>query len=131
MKLPGFRVTLGFTVLYLLLVVLIPLAGLPARTASMGWNVFWHTVTDPRVVASYRLTLTTSLIAALANGIFGLIVAWVLVRYDFPGRRLVDAIVDLPFALPTAVAGITLTTLYAPNGWLGRPLAARGIPVAF
>ena len=128
--LPGFRVTLGFTLFYLFLVVLIPLAGLPAKTASMGWDAFWTTVTDPRVVASYRLTFTTSFVAAIVNGVFGLIVAWVLVRYDFPGRRLMDAIVDLPFALPTAVAGITLTTLYAPNGWLGRPLAERGIPVA-
>jgi sulfate transport system permease protein len=129
--LPGFRVTLGFTLLYLSLIVLIPLAGLPARTASMGWDAFWQTISDPRVVASYKVTFTTSFWAASVNGIFGLIVAWVLVRYDFPGRRLVDAVIDLPFALPTAVAGITLTTLYAPNGWLGRPLAANGIPVAF
>ena len=129
--LPGFRVTLAFTLLYLGLIVLIPLAGLPVRTASMGWDSFWQTVTDPRVVASYRLTFTTAFWAAIANGVFGLIVAWVLVRYEFPGRRIMDAMVDLPFALPTAVAGITLTTLYAPNGWLGRPLAAYGIPVAF
>jgi sulfate transport system permease protein len=129
--LPGFGLTMGFTVLYLSLIVMIPLATLPIRTASMGWDAFWATVTDPRVVASYRVTLTTSLAAAVVNGIFGLLVAWVLVRYGFPGRRLVDALVDLPFALPTAVAGITLTTLYAPNGWLGRPLAALGIPVAF
>lgn len=130
-SLPGFRVTLGFTLLYLALVVLIPLASLPARTASMGWEAFWRTVSDPRVVASYKLTLTTSFLAACINGVFGLIVAWVLVRYDFPGRRIVDAVIDLPFALPTAVAGITLTTLYAPNGWLGRPLAEHGISVAF
>ena len=129
--LPGFRVTLGFTLLYLILIVLIPLAGLPARTASMGWDAFWQTVTDPRVVASYKVTLSSSFWAASVNGIFGLIVAWVLVRYEFPGRRIVDAAVDLPFALPTAVAGITLTTLYAPNGWLGRPLASNGILVAF
>jgi sulfate transport system permease protein len=129
--LPGFRVTLGFTLLYLSLIVLIPLGGLPVRTAAMGWEAFWQTVTDPRVIASYRVTFITSFWAACVNGIFGLIVAWVLVRYDFPGRRLVDAVVDLPFALPTAVAGITLTTLYAPRGWLGRPLAAYGIPVAF
>jgi sulfate transport system permease protein len=129
--LPGFRVTLGFTLLYLSVIVLIPLAGLPVRTAAMGWDAFWTTVTDPRVVASYKLSLSTSMLAACTNGVFGLIVAWVLVRYDFPGRRLVDAVIDLPFALPTAVAGITLTTLYAPNGWLGRPLAAYGIPVAF
>ena len=129
--LPGFRITVGFTILYLSLIVLVPLAGLPVRTASMGWDAFWTTVTDPRVLASYRLTFSSAFQAAVVNGIFGLIVAWVLVRYEFPGRRLVDAVVDLPFALPTAVAGITLTTLYAPNGWLGRPLAQMGIPVAF
>jgi sulfate transport system permease protein len=129
--LPGFRVTLGFTLLYLVAIVLIPLFSLPLRTASMGWEAFWQTVTDPRVVASYRLTFTTAFWAACVNGVCGLIVAWVLVRYEFPGRRLIDAMIDLPFALPTAVAGITLTTLYAPNGWLGRPLAAYGIPVAF
>jgi sulfate transport system permease protein len=97
----------------------------------MGWEAFWRTVTDPRVVASYTLTLSTSFMAACVNGVFGLVVAWVLVRYEFPGRRLVDAMIDLPFALPTAVAGITLTTLYAPNGWLGRPLADHDIKVAF
>ncbi len=129
--LPGFRITLGFTLSYLVLIVLVPLAGLPVRTASMGWDAFWRAITDPRVVASYQLTFMTSFWAACVNGVFGLIVAWVLVRYEFPGRRLLDAVVDLPFALPTAVAGITLTTLYAPNGWLGRPLAAYGIPVAF
>lgn len=129
--LPGFRVTLGFTVAYLLVVVLIPLAGLPVRTASMGWDAFWQAVTDPRVLASYRLTFTTSFFAACINGVFGIVVAWVLVRYEFPGRRLLDAAIDLPFALPTAVAGITLTTLYAPNGWLGRLLAESGIRVAF
>jgi sulfate/thiosulfate transport system permease protein len=129
--LPGFRVTLGFTLFYLTVIVLIPLAGLPARTASMGWDAFWQTVTDPRVVASYKVTLSSSFWAACVNGILGLIVAWVLVRYEFPGRRIVDAAVDLPFALPTAVAGIALTTIYAPNGWLGRPLASNGILVAF
>ncbi len=129
--LPGFRVTLGFTLCYLLLVVLVPLAGLPLRTASMGWEAFWQAIIDPRVMASYRVTFTASFWAACVNGVFGLVVAWVLVRYEFPGRRFLDAIVDLPFALPTAVAGITLTTLYAPNGWLGRPLAAHGILVAF
>ena len=129
--LPGFRVTLGFTLLYLVVIVLIPLAGLPLRTAGMGWAAFWATAADPRVVASYRLTLTTAFAAACVNAVFGLIAAWVLVRYSFPGRRLVDAFVDLPFALPTAVAGITLTTLYAKNGWIGRPLAELGIPVAF
>ena len=129
--LPGFGMTMGFTLFYLSLIVLIPLATLPIRTASMGWDAFWATITDPRVVASYRVTLTTSFFAAVTNGIFGLLAAWVLVRYSFPGRTIIDALVDLPFALPTAVAGITLTTLYAPNGWLGRPLAALGIPVAF
>jgi sulfate transport system permease protein len=129
--LPGFGPTLGFTIFYLSLIVLIPLAGLGLRTATMGWDAFWATVLDPRVVASYRVTFVTSFVAAIVNSIFGAIVAWVLVRYQFPGRRFIDAAVDLPFALPTAVAGITLTTLYAPNGWLGRPLAALGIPVAF
>jgi sulfate transport system permease protein len=129
--LPGFGLTMGFTVFYLSVIVLIPLATLPLRTASMGWDAFWTAVLDPRVLASYRLTLVTSFAAACVNGVFGVLAACVLVRYRFPGRRLIDAVVDLPFALPTAVAGITLTTLYAPNGWLGRPLAALGIPVAF
>jgi sulfate transport system permease protein len=129
--LPGFRLTLGFTLVYLIAIVLVPLAGLPVRTAAMGWAAFWQTVTDPRVMAAYVVTFTTSFWAALVNGVFGLIVAWVLVRYEFPGRKLIDAVIDLPFALPTAVAGITLTTLYAPTGWLGRPFAAVGWPVAF
>ena len=129
--LPGFRITLGFTLFYLAVIVLIPLAGLPVRTASMGWEQFWSTVTDPRVVASYRLTLGTAFFAACVNAVFGLLAAWVLVRYSFPGRRIVDALVDLPFALPTAVAGITLTTLYAPKGLLGAPLQELGIKVAF
>lgn len=129
--LPGFRVTMGFTLFYLSLIVLGPLLTLPARTASMGWERFWSVISDPRVVASYRLTLGASLAAACVNGVFGFLVAWVLVRYDFPGRRIVDALIDLPFALPTAVAGITLTALYAPNGWLGRPLEDRGIKIAF
>jgi len=129
--LPGFRITLGFTVFYLAVVVLIPLVGLPVRTASLGWEQFWSTVTDPRVVASYRLTLGTAFFAACVNAVFGLLAAWVLVRYSFPGRRIVDALVDLPFALPTAVAGITLTTLYAPKGLLGAPLQEMGIKVAF
>jgi sulfate/thiosulfate transport system permease protein len=129
--LPGFGMTMGFTLFYLTLIVLIPLATLPIRTASMGWEAFWTTISDPRVVASIRVTLVTSFFAAVTNGVFGLLAAWVLVRYAFPGRTIIDALVDLPFALPTAVAGITLTTLYAPNGWLGRPLAQIGIPVAF
>jgi sulfate/thiosulfate transport system permease protein len=130
--LPGFGLTLGFTLLYLSLIVLIPLSTLALKTASMGWGPFWATVTSPRVLASYRLTFGASLVAAAINAVFGLVVAWVLVRYRFPGQRLVDALVDLPFALPTAVAGIALTMLYAPNGWLGRPLQeALGLKVAF
>jgi sulfate transport system permease protein len=129
--LPGFRITMFFTVAYLAAIVLIPLLGLPLRTSSMGWEAFWSTVTDPRVVASYRLTLGTAFFAACINAVFGLLAAWVLVRYSFPGRRIVDALVDLPFALPTAVAGITLTTLYAPKGLLGAPLQQMGIKVAF
>jgi sulfate transport system permease protein len=130
--LPGFGLTLGFTLLYLSLIVLIPLSTLVLKTASMGWGPFWATVTSPRVLASYRLTFGASLVAATVNSVFGLVVAWVLVRYRFPGQRLVDALVDLPFALPTAVAGIALTMLYAPNGWLGRPLQeAFGTKVAF
>ena len=122
---------MGYSLFYLSLIVLIPLAALALKTATLTWDSFWATVTDPRVVASYRLSFGASLIAALVNLVAGVIVAWVLVRYDFPGRRLVDALVDLPFALPTAVAGIALTALYAPNGWLGEPLATLGIKVAF
>ena len=129
--LPGFRITLGFTVFYLCLTVIGPMLTLPARAASLGWARFWEVITDPRVVASYQLTLGTSFVAACVNAVFGFLVAWVLVRYQFPGRRIVDALIDLPFALPTAVAGITLTALYAPNGWLGKPLADWGIKVAF
>jgi sulfate transport system permease protein len=129
--LPGFRITVGFTIFYLCLIVLIPLLTLPVRTATMGWQAIWQTISDPRVVASYRLSVGAALAAAAVNAVFGLIVAWVLARYRFPGRRIVDAFIDLPFALPTAVAGITLTTLYAPNGWLGAPLERHGIKVAF
>jgi sulfate transport system permease protein len=129
--LPGFRITVGFTIFYLCLIVLIPLLTLPVRTAAMGWQAIWQTISDPRVVASYRLSVGAALAAAAINAVFGFIVAWVLARYRFPGRRIVDAFIDLPFALPTAVAGITLTTLYAPNGWLGAPLERYGIKVAF
>ncbi|PYQ18901.1 MAG: sulfate ABC transporter permease subunit CysT, partial [Acidobacteria bacterium] len=129
--LPGFGLTLGFTLLYLSLIVLVPLSTLALRTASMGWGSFWATVTSPRVLASYRLTFAASLGAAALNGVFGLVVAWVLARHRFPGQKIVDALVDLPFALPTAVAGIALTSLYSPNGWLGRPLEALGLKVAF
>jgi sulfate transport system permease protein len=129
--LPGFRVTIGYTIFYLCLIVLVPLLTIPARAFSLGWGRFWLAVSDPRVVASYRVTLGTALAAACVNAVFGFLVAWVLVRYRFPGRRIIDALIDLPFALPTAVAGITLTSLYAPNGWLGKPLSSLGIKVAF
>jgi sulfate transport system permease protein len=129
--LPGFGLTLGFSLFYLCLVVLIPLAALALKAVSFGWEALWHATTAPRVLASYRLTFGASLAAALVNAVFGFVVAWVLVRYRFPGRRVVDAIVDLPFALPTAVAGIALTSLYAETGLLGRPLAALGLKVAF
>ncbi len=129
--LPGFRLTLGYTLLYLSLIVLLPLAATFLKTATLTWDQFWTTVTAPRVLASYRLTFGTSLLAAMVNLVFGLLVAWVLVRYNFFGKKIVDALVDLPFALPTAVAGIALTAIYAPNGWLGKPLAALGIKAAF
>jgi sulfate transport system permease protein len=129
--LPGFKLTLGFTVFYLGLIVLIPLAAVFWKTSTLTWEQFVHDVTAPQAMASYRLTFGASFLAALVNAIFGLIVAWVLVRYQFRGRRLLDALVDLPFALPTAVAGITLATLYAPNGWIGRLLVPLGIKVAY
>lgn len=129
--LPGFGLAMGFTLVYLSLIVLIPLAAMFLRTATMGWEQIWTTITAPRVVASYWLSFYTALSAALLNAVFGLLVAWVLVRYSFPGKRLVDALVDLPFALPTAVAGISLTTIFAKNGWFGQYLEAWGIPVAF
>jgi sulfate/thiosulfate transport system permease protein len=129
--LPGFGLTFGFTFFYLSLVVLVPLSTLFLKSASLGPAAFWTAVTSPRVVASYELSFGASLAGAALNAVFGLVVAWVLVRYRFPGHRLVDALVDLPFALPTAVAGIALVSLYAPNGWLGRPLAAAGVHVAF
>jgi sulfate transport system permease protein len=129
--LPGFGVSLGFTVTYLGLVVLIPLSTIFVTSAGLGWSGFWAAVTTPRVLASYRLSLLTSLAAAVVSASFGLVAAWVLVRYRFPGRRLIDALVDLPFALPTAVAGIALTTIYGPHGWLGSRLAPLGIKVAF
>jgi sulfate transport system permease protein len=129
--LPGFGLTLGFSLFYLCLVVLIPLAALALKAMSYGWDSLWHATTAPRVLASYRLTFGASAAAALVNAVFGFVVAWVLVRYRFPGRRVIDALVDLPFALPTAVAGIALTSLYAETGWLGRPLASLGLKVAF
>jgi sulfate/thiosulfate transport system permease protein len=129
--LPGFGLALGFTLLYLSLIVLIPLSATFARTATMGWPAFWAAVTAPRVVASLKLSFGASLVAATINAVFGLLVAWVLVRYRFPAKKLIDALVDLPFALPTAVAGIALTALYAPSGWVGSLLAPHDIKVAF
>ena len=129
--LPGFGLTMGYTLLCLGLVVLLPLSALFLKTATLTWHQFWQTVTAPRVVASYQLTFGVSLMAATINLFAGTLVAWVLVRYPFPAKRLVDALVDLPFALPTAVAGIALTALYAPTGWIGAPLAELGIKVAF
>lgn len=129
--LPGFGLATGYTMLYLSIVVLIPLAALFVKTTSMTWAEFWDTVTSARVVAAYKLSLGAALAAALVNAVFGLVTAWVLVRYRFPGKRIVDALVDLPFALPTAVAGISLTALYAPNGWVGQLLAPLGVKVAF
>ena len=129
--LPGFGLTLGLTLLYLSLIVLIPLSTAFIRSAGMGWEAFAAAVSSPRVLASLRLSFGAAALAAFINAGFGLLVAWVLVRYDFTGRRLVDALVDLPFALPTAVAGIALTALYAPNGWIGRFLDPLGIKVAF
>jgi sulfate/thiosulfate transport system permease protein len=129
--LPGFNLTLGYTLVYLSLIVLIPLAAVFVKTSSLGLAGFWEAVTTPRVLASYRLSFGASLIAAAINTVFGLMLAWALVRYSFPGKRLVDALVDLPFALPTAVAGIALTALYARNGWLGQVLEPLGIKVAF
>jgi len=128
--LPGFTLTLGFTLFYLGLIVLIPLAAVFWKTTELTWPEFWHTITMPTAMASYRLTFGASFCAALVNVFFGLIVAWVLVRYDFFGKKIVDALVDLPFALPTAVAGITLAALYSQNGWVGQLLAPLGIKVA-
>lgn len=129
--LPGFNLTLGYSVVYLSLIVLIPLAGLFLQTFEMTFAQFWESVSNPRVMASYRITLLTALAAALINAVFGFIVAWCLVRYSFPGRRAVDAFIDLPFALPTAVSGIVLTTVYAPQGWIGQFLTPLGIKVAY
>jgi len=129
--LPGFGLTMGFTLFYLSAIVLIPLAALVCRALALSWAEFWRLATTPRALAGYRLSIETSLLAAVANALFGSLLAWVLVRYRFPGRRLIDAIVDFPFALPTAVAGLTLASLFADNGWLGRFLAPLGIKGAF
>jgi len=129
--LPGFGLSLGFAVFYLGLIVLLPLSAAFARAAGISGSAFWHAVSSPRVLAAYKLSFGASLLAAAVNVVFGMLVAWVLVRYPFPGKKLVDALVDLPFALPTAVAGIALTALYAPNGWIGHWLAPLGITVVF
>jgi sulfate/thiosulfate transport system permease protein len=129
--LPGFNLTLGYTLLYLSLIVLIPLSALILKTFTLTWDQFWVAISSPRVLASYRLTFGASFIAAVVNVVFGLLVAWVLVRYSFPGKKIVDALVDLPFALPTAVAGISLTALLAGNGWIGQYLEPLGIKLAF
>lgn len=128
---PGFGLTFGFLLTYLSLIVLIPIALLILRTTQLSWQEYWAIASSERVIAALRLSFGAALIAASINAVFGVIVAWVLVRYDFPGKRLIDAIVDLPFALPTAVAGIALTTLYAPNGWIGKLLMPLGIKVAY
>jgi len=129
---PGFGLTLGFTLTYLGLIVLLPLAALVIKAGGMGWSGFWNSVFTPRVWAAFQVSFGLSLVAAAINAVFGFIVAWVLVRYQFPGKRLVDALVDLPFALPTAVAGIALSALYAPNGWVGKPMNELfGMKIAF
>jgi sulfate transport system permease protein len=129
--LPGFRLTLGFTLFYLGVIVLIPLAATFAKTSTLSWPHFWRAVASPVALAAYRLSFGASFLAALVNAVFGLLVAWVLVRYQFWGKRFMDALVDFPFALPTAVAGITLATLYAPNGWIGEWLAPYGIKISY
>ena len=129
--LPGFKLTLGYTLFYLFLIVLVPLSALVLKTFTLTLEQFWSAVASPRVVASYQLTFGASFIAALVNAVFGLLVAWVLVRYPFPGKKIVDALVDLPFALPTAVAGISLTALLANNGWIGSLLEPHGVALAF
>jgi sulfate transport system permease protein len=128
---PGFGLTMGYTIAYLSLVALIPLSTIVLKTSTMGWDRFWQVVLSPRVLAAYRLSIGASMAGATVNSIFGVIVAWALVRYRFPLRGLIDALVDLPFALPTSVAGITLTAIYAPDGWIGRLLAPLGIKAAF
>lgn len=129
--LPGFWPAFSYTVLYLTLIVLIPLSAVFLKSATAGWPKFWNTISSPRVVAAYKISFGASFAAAIASVIVGFIIAWALVRYEFPGKSIVDALVDIPFALPTAVAGISLTSLYAPNGWLGRWLVPLGIKVAF
>ena len=129
--LPGFHLTLGWTMAWLSLIVLLPLVALAGKTASGGWEHFWETITDSEVVATYRVSFGISFLAALINGVFGFLAAWIFARYDFPGRRLLEAATDLPFALPTAVAGIALTALYSPHEWIGKYLEPHGIKIAF
>ena len=129
--LPGFGLTMGYTLLYLSVLVLIPIAGLFLRTFQLSWHDFWRLVTDARALAAYRLTFGASLIAAFVNAVFGTLLAWILVRYHFPGKRIIDALVDFPFALPTAVAGLTLSSLFVANGWLGRFLVPLGINATY
>lgn len=129
--LPGFGISMGFTIFYLSLIVLIPLSAVLFKTFELSWSEFWSTVTSARVLASYRVSFLTSFFAGLVNSVFGLLIAWVLVRYRFPGKKLIDSIVDLPFALPTAVAGIALTAIYAPNGWIGKYFEPLGIKIAY
>ncbi|MCK0164477.1 sulfate/thiosulfate ABC transporter permease CysT [Marinobacter sp. S6332] len=129
--LPGFGLSLGISLLFISLILMLPLTGLVMEVSAMSFDQFWFVITDPRVVASYKVTALAALSASLFNGVFGLLLAWVLVRYEFPGKRLIDAVVDLPFALPTAVAGIVLATLFAENGWYGQWLSNLGIEVAF
>jgi sulfate transport system permease protein len=129
--LPGFGITMGYAVIYLSLIVLIPLSVMFAKASSTTWEQFLAIILDPRVLASFRVSFTAALLAACVNAVFGLLVAWVLTRYQFPGKRLIDGIVDLPFALPTAVAGIALTSVYAENGWIGQYFAAMGIKIAY
>ncbi|MDK4728378.1 sulfate ABC transporter permease subunit CysT [Rhizobium phaseoli] len=128
---PGFGMALGLTLTWLTLQILIPLSGLAVRSSALGWEKFWSIALDPRTLNALRISFGTAFIAAIVNAVFGIVLAWVLVRYRFPGKRIIDAMVDLPFALPTAVAGIALTTLYAPNGWVGQFLTPLGIKIAF
>ncbi|WP_129776091.1 sulfate ABC transporter permease subunit CysT [Peristeroidobacter soli] len=129
--LPGFGLTLGFSTFFLSAIILVPLAALVMKTATMGWGDFIRVVTDPRALASYRLSFGASILAATLNSVFGFIIAWTLVRYEFPGRKIIDALIDMPFALPTAVSGIALTAVFAENGWIGQHLAPFGIKVAY
>lgn len=129
--LPGFGISLGYTIFYLSIIVLIPIAGLFFKTSELGFSAFWSSVTEPRVLASYKISFGTSFFAALTNVFFGLLIAWVLVRYDFFGKKIIDALIDLPFALPTAVAGITLATIYSKNGWFGKYLEPLGVNIAY